>query len=526
MDIQGHSLNTDFDLPRISLLAEHLIDQIKAGEVIESPANMAKELIENAIDAKAKKITIKIKNDPLEYFSIADDGHGIHPQDLPLVFARHATSKIHQYQDIYELSSYGFRGEALASLGAIAKVQIKTKTTSDSSYIFTHQFGQSLSIHKTADSNHQSGTEITVTELFANTPARLKFIQNKITELQKFRRIIHSFVLAYPDISWDIHEEQEFFRYPALDIELRKNKLLAQNLTIKEMSYKNTKVTLWIDLHPSKKRNSLHQFIYVNNRLINFSLLHSIIVKHLNCSPSYALFIETLQQNIDVNVHPAKTEVKFFDKSTLLSIISSLLKSEFSLNNAGTLIPQSEVQKSSSASGVTSTDTTANHCFDNEVQATAFENILLLHFHNKVSEVLRTDGILFFLLKQTAEDTQPEEVSILVSQPFHYKLQTIHKKILSSWEPFGLILNIKNDELLQIQSLPKGWIYTHYEILIQYLLDNTLTPHNLNQSVISKNFNPNMINLTSLINLLDFLNRDKLKKYNVLKSLNEIFTYE
>ena len=518
--------------PRISLLAEHLIDQIKAGEVIESPANMAKELIENAIDAKAKKITLKIKNDPLEYFSIIDDGHGIHPKDLHLVFARHATSKIHDYQDIYQLHSYGFRGEALASLGSIAKVQVKTKTEEDETYMLTNQYGILQPVQKTADINSSSGTEITVTNLYANTPARLKFIQNKLTELQKFRRIIHAFILAYPDITWDLHDDNDFSRYPKNDIELRKHTfLLSSQITVKELSYKNTHVSLWIDLRPQKKRNNLNQFIYVNNRLIHFSLLHSIIIKYLGFSPSYALFITTLQHNIDINVHPAKTEVKFLDRSTILSLVSSLLKSIPVKENDTLDVNPSKKQENNLIEKPIPFQLHESLEQSSEYCESVLEDIIFLKTQDKISHVLNIEKLLLYFLQQTIHDVSAEQVLLLVTQPIQYALPPQKKKILLAWEAFGLKVHNQQDSILQLQALPKGWILTNYERLVCHLLDNEILPKSL---VSLTTFLPKekhkhihkIINFSSLNALLDFLNRDKLKEHHILLPIEDVFFHE
>lgn len=503
--------NTEPHIPRISLLAEHLIDQIKAGEVIESPANMAKELIENALDAKASKITIKIKNDPLGYFSITDNGHGIHPEDLPLVFARHATSKIHDYNDIYELQSYGFRGEALASLGSIAKVQIKSKIQHHSWHYLSHHYGVSENIQKTSENSTLTGTEITVTNLFANTPARLKFIQNKLTELQKFRRIIHAYIIAYPEITWDFHEDQEFFRYQAGDLEARKNNLLSPNLSEKVLEYKNAKVTLWIDLNPQKKRNNLHQFIYVNRRPINFSILHSIIIKHLNASPSYAVFIETVQSNLDVNVHPAKTEVKFLDKATILSLLSTLLKSLAPAHVPTTHSHESFIQSPSNHNNL-------NQDIDSILQNTLFDHFILLKSENKIHAGLRVDWLITYLLEVTQKDSSPEEVSILISKPIQHMLNTESLRVIQYWEQFGLKIDQSEKNYFLIRALPKGWIYTNFELLISFLIDRDSNKTHYRFV--------DLLNSTSLSMLLDFLNIQKLETLKIIQPLDKLNIHE
>jgi len=510
--------NTEIEtsLPRIQLLEEHLIDQIKAGEVLESPANMAKELIENSLDAGATKITLKIKNDPLEFFSISDNGHGIHPEDLPLVFARHATSKIHDYNDIYHLSSYGFRGEALASLGSVAKVQIKSKTQNNPSHSMLHQYGKSEKIHTHGDTSKQAGTEIIVTDLFAATPARLKFIQNKLTELQKLRKIIHAYIIAYPEITWDVHEDHDFMRYPSNDTNLREVNLLSPNLTKKELEYKNIKVTLWIDEHPSKKRNTLNQFVYVNKRLINFGVAHSIIVKNLNSSPSYALFIDTIQSNLDINVHPAKTEVKFLDKASVLALISTIIK---------TLAPAPAPQAHPANTNFNAPINNSQHQFQqdsNQGYQTCFEHFYLLTEDGVIAQGVRLDKLLQALLEKNTQDKDQEGVPLLISKPFHFPILKSQQVILEYWRALGLGFQVIDNNTLLLSSLPAGWLFTQYENLLKYILDTRITT----KITIAKDQAKNLIAESSLKSLIELLDVKFLEKKFILQALDKLSIHD
>lgn len=513
------------NIPRISLLTEHLIDQIKAGEVIESPANMAKELIENAIDAKATKITIHIKSDPLEFFSISDNGHGIHPEDLPLVFARHATSKIHHYNDIYELASYGFRGEALASLGAVAKVQIKSKVRSLPTHILEHQNGVNTKIRTLNDQTQDtSGTEITVTDLFAATPVRLKFIQSKLTEIQKFRKIIHAYIIAYPDITWDLHEDKDFVRYINGDSKARYQKLISSNLIKKELEYRNAKIELLIDDNPSKKRNTLNQFIYVNKRPINFSLLHSIIVKNLNTSPSYALFIETEQSDLDINVHPAKTEVKFFDKATILSLVSTILKSLISpIKNSSNAHTHSD-----SATQNTDYKDYGSQSHDFQTHNTSYEHFSFLSKNQIIDHGLRIDKLISYLLEDTRNNINHEGTPLLVSSPFHlspfqFSMDTMpYLDVLNYWSQFGLVTSTIEQQTLIIKSLPEGWIYTNFEALIKFLILHNIKEEN----IIITNELKNIINTSSLNLLFEHLGTQTLKNLRIIQDLEHLHIHD
>lgn len=503
--------NTEIDskIPRIQLLEEHLIDQIKAGEVIESPANMVKELIENSLDAGAKKITLKYHNDPLEFFSISDDGHGIHPEDLDLVFARHATSKIHHYNDIYNLSSFGFRGEALASLGAVAKVQIKSKVSMSPSYSLTHQFGKSESLQVHGDVSNSSGTEIIITQLFASTPARLKFIQNKLNEIQKLRKFIHAYVLAYPEVTWDIHENGDFIRYPSEDFLLREANLLSSKITKKELEYKNCKVKLWVDEHPQKKRNNLNQFIFVNNRLINFPVAHAILIKNLNTSPAYAIFIETTNTNLDINIHPAKTEVKFLDKSSVLSLISTLVKS---------LAPSSTLQTNSFNPTTSSSPLPFIDHESKLIQEHIFESAIphfkFLAKNGVITYGLRVDKLLGELLESNKVNV--DGIPLLVTKPFQCNFTTKDFKTLSYWENLGLNFKLIDKQTIILEALPFGWINTNYELLLNYLLSNNIQ----DKIYIDKKHVLDLISKEKINSIIELLGEKTLLDKGVLQQLD------
>jgi len=198
---------------KIEILPEHLIDQIKAGEVIERPAALLKELIENSLDANSSKIDIQIVDNGMELISIEDNGHGITYKDLPLAFSRHATSKISKYEDLYSLSSFGFRGEALASISSISRVTCTSMTKDDESGGKIEIHGGKQKLFQLFKQN-RSGTSIYINDLFYNTPVRLKFIKSKISEANAIKRIINSFIITNSQttftIKWDLKEKVIF----------------------------------------------------------------------------------------------------------------------------------------------------------------------------------------------------------------------------------------------------------------------------------------------------------------------------
>jgi DNA mismatch repair protein MutL len=199
----------------IRLLPEHLIDQIKAGEVIERSANVLKELIENALDAGAKQVDVEIRDNGLTLMRVSDDGHGISREQIPLAFGRHATSKINAFEDLYRLSTFGFRGEALPSIASVSRMEC-VSWTQDEPQGGTLRFegGKQEALHGAEKSGRVHGTVMTIQDLFFNTPVRLKFLQSPTSEKNWLKRFFYSFVLASPQVGFSIlwdDDERQFY---------------------------------------------------------------------------------------------------------------------------------------------------------------------------------------------------------------------------------------------------------------------------------------------------------------------------
>lgn len=508
-------------IPRIALLEEKLIDQIKAGEVLESPANMAKELIENSLDAKATKITLKILDNPMQFFSIHDNGHGIHPEDLPLVFARHATSKIHSYQDLCELGSFGFRGEALASLGAIAKVVIKTSLGGKNpTYMLEHDCGRNASTHSLPNTIQNSGTEIVVTDLFKSTPARFKFIQKKLAELQKFKKIINSYIIAYPAVSWDIHFDHEFSRLLPDTEEARVKKMVSSNLIKKELSYKNITMRLWIDLSPDKKKNNLNQYIFVNNRPIQLSVAHAIITKFLGFSPSYVLFIEIDQNNIDVNVHPAKTEVKFFDKASVLSVLTTILKG---INHSHTLKTHNH-SNSHPNQYLENEKTYTVTPQDNYLLNTPNESIKVIVEQSTAKYLVDLNALFIFIVDLSLQQKQKETMPLLISYSLNFEESYLDKTFINEWKEIGLLIKFnKKENVWGVESVPYYWPLINYQYMIEIIFEKKLYPKlkNFKQLIV-----PNIITNAHLPALIKEFKENELIDKKIIFSFTELLKHE
>jgi DNA mismatch repair protein MutL len=322
--------------PKIGLLPEHLIDQIKAGEVIERPGNLIKEILENSIDAGAKRLQLTLKNNGLDLINLKDDGHGILSKDLPLAFSRHATSKISRFEDLYRLHSFGFRGEALASISAISKLQCI-------SFNQVEAEGSELRIEgglTTYSGSRQKnpgvqGTELNIQDLFFNTPVRLKFIQSQQAEKNFIKKVIFSFILAHPEIEFVLKfDEEEKEIYPARS--LLKERLAdivpkSQDLILHaQRAYEENELELY--LIPGNLRSPVKfQFAYINQRYVLDKQIMRVISNALAASFGHddfhlLAFIKMPADHIDVNVHPNKTIIKLFETSKVISLITGTIK--------------------------------------------------------------------------------------------------------------------------------------------------------------------------------------------------------
>lgn len=327
---------------KINLLPEHLIDQIKAGEVIERPASLVKELLENSLDAGSTQIKITLIENGLDLISIEDNGKGIFFEDLPYAFCRHATSKISRFEDIYNLGSYGFRGEALASMASISRITCVSTPIDDADN------GGKIVIHggeeksHTPGGNKRPGTSIFIKDLFYNTPARLKFIKSKTSEKNALKRIINAFILTNPSVhfsvKWD-DKERAIFR-PVKDekIENRIAQILfSKNSPSKELyefegEYEGHSVKGFSAKATSRGNAGKQQYLFVNGRLFTDRQIHQTILRNMEKlwpfgeTGHYCVMLNVPASQVDVNVHPNKTQVKFFKPNIVFSVVSASIK--------------------------------------------------------------------------------------------------------------------------------------------------------------------------------------------------------
>lgn len=316
-------------------LDKDTVEKIAAGEVIESPLSIIKELVENSIDAGSRNITVDIKNGGKSYIRVTDDGVGIARDDMDLAFEKHATSKISKFDDLYTIASLGFRGEALPSIASVSKVVAISKTEDS-------EIGTKLDLttkeNKKSSIATNKGTSIIVEDLFYNMPARRKFLKSDMAEANKISKLMYAFAIGYKNISFKYIKDDriQFQSNPNLNLKLKisdlLDNLLEENLI--ELHAKNSsyKITGEIGLPSYYRGNRSMQYIFVNDRLVEDEEITKIIEDQYQGLipqgrfPAFFIFIYTEPKNIDVNIHPNKKLVKYSYEDELLELIIDNVK--------------------------------------------------------------------------------------------------------------------------------------------------------------------------------------------------------
>lgn len=466
--------------PRIGLLPEHLIDQIKAGEVIERPGSLIKEILENAIDAGATRLELTLKNNGLDLIHLKDDGHGILFSDLPLAFSRHATSKISRFEDLYKLHSFGFRGEALASIAAISKLQCITfNEQEDEGSELRVEGGLTTYSGRRQRNPGQHGTELNIQDLFFNTPVRLKFIQSQQAEKNFIKKIIFAFILAHPKVEIAIKfDEEEREIYPGretltdrlLDIIPRAKGLILHT----QKSYEDNDLELY--LIPGNLRSPVKfQYTFINQRFVLDKQLHRVISNALMASFGtddfhYVAFVNLPADHIDVNVHPNKTIIKIFETSKVIALISGSIK-ELAGSHKTThrppqnLAPSSEQQASFERLNTEGpTLLQERHEYNMEgffsphrLPTEASANFIwigkfFLFSHEGNWEAISAPKLLSQFIQSKLKLPPAQVIPLLVSEPF--KVLSPHSTKVTELTRSGLELEILSVDTLVLRSIP------------------------------------------------------------------------
>lgn len=316
----------------IKLLPESIANQIAAGEVVQRPASVVKELAENAVDAGAKEITLIVKDAGKSLIQVIDDGKGMSETDARMSFERHATSKIRKSEDLFLIKTMGFRGEALASISAVAQVEMKTRLDDE-------EIGTSLQIEGSQFKGQNNvsckqGTSMTVKNLFFNVPARRNFLKSNPVELRHIMDEFHRLALAKADIAFNFYQNDiEVFRLKASKLSQRIVGLFGKNyreqLVPCEEETEEIILKGYIGKADFVKKSRGEQFFFVNDRYIKSNYLnHAVISAYEGLIPGgtfpfFVLFIDIDPKHIDVNVHPTKTEIKFDDERSVYSLIKT-----------------------------------------------------------------------------------------------------------------------------------------------------------------------------------------------------------
>ncbi len=320
---------------RIQLLPDHVANQIAAGEVVQRPASVVKELLENAIDAGATSVQLIIKDGGKALIQVVDDGIGMSETDARLSFERHATSKIRQAEDLFSLHTKGFRGEALASIAAIAHVEMKTRSAAN-------ELGTLIQIHgsevlKQEVTATPQGTSIAVKNLFFNIPARRNFLKSRQVEFRHISDEFHRVALAHPGVHFQFHHDgNELFNLPATNARQRIVHLFGGKTNEKLVPVSEDTQVVRVEGFICKpefaKKSRGEQFFFVNDRFIKSPYLHHAVsaafeglIKN-EVHPGYFLYLQVDPSTIDINIHPTKTEIKFDDEQTLYAILRSAVK--------------------------------------------------------------------------------------------------------------------------------------------------------------------------------------------------------
>lgn len=319
----------------IQLLPDHVANQIAAGEVVQRPASVVKELLENAVDAGATEIKLIVKDAGKSLIQVIDDGKGMSVTDARLCFERHATSKIRKAEDLFQLHTKGFRGEALASIAAIAHVELKTREQEDE--LGTHIIMEGSKLVSQDVAVVPKGTSFAVKNLFFNIPARRNFLKSESIE---FRHIMDEFqrvALAHPNIHFTFyHNGSEVFVLPVSNLRQRIVALFAGKTNEKLVPAAEETDIVRIEGFVGKpefaKKNRGEQFFFVNDRYIKSGYLHHAIMNAYEgllregAQPSYFLYLTVPTTAIDINIHPTKTEIKFDDEQALYAILRATVK--------------------------------------------------------------------------------------------------------------------------------------------------------------------------------------------------------
>lgn len=323
-------------MKRINILDPETIQLIAAGEVTENPACVVKELLENSLDAGATRVTAEIKNGGIKIIKVSDNGHGIYRDDVKDAFSRHATSKIKNKEEIENINSLGFRGEALASIAAVSKTEIVTKSNSE--IIGTKITVTGGEFGEISDAGRFIGTDVCVKNLFFNTPARMKFLKKETTEGNKVASVIDKLALSHPEVSFKFIRDGKLCLFSPGDGKISSavysvyGKEFLEGTIPLSGSLDGMKIAGLVSKPENCRPSKSLQIFFVNGRLIKSKLISTALEEAfknsvmVGKSPYCVIYLSIPANLVDVNVHPAKTEVRFADEKAVSELVFSAVK--------------------------------------------------------------------------------------------------------------------------------------------------------------------------------------------------------
>lgn len=330
-----------FVMKKIQILPEFLANQIAAGEVVERPSSVIKELVENALDADATEIIVEVEEFGTKRIVVKDNGQGISKEQLPLALERHATSKIKETEDLFNIHSFGFRGEALPSIASVSRFSIASKAEGqEDAWVYKGEGGKGFNLEPAA---HNQGTTIDVVDLFYNTPARLKFLKAKRTEMEHIHDVVVRLALANPKVSFKlISDGDEVLRFVSAESESLDDMLprlssfmgrdFVDNAIGVDLDRGDMAIKGFVSLPTYNVSTTRKQYMYINGRPVKDKLLMGALknayhdLLHTGRHPAAVLFIEMDARAVDVNVHPAKAEVRFKDGRSVFGMIRTCVR--------------------------------------------------------------------------------------------------------------------------------------------------------------------------------------------------------
>ena len=327
----------------IHLLPDSIANQIAAGEVIQRPASVVKELIENSIDAGASNIKLILKDAGRSLIQVIDNGKGMSETDARMAFERHATSKIQTVDDLFSLRTIGFRGEALASIAAVAQVELRTARKDDATGALIQISGSQVNKQETVAVS--PGSIFSVKNLFYNVPARRKFLKSNDTELKNCIAEFERIVLVNSHISFELqHNDAEIFNLPVSTLRQRIINVFGKKINTQLLNIQAetslVSISGFIGTPDSSRKKSAQQYFFVNNRFMRHPYFHKAVIQAFESfisageMPNYFIYLTVNPASIDVNIHPAKTEIKFENEQAIWLIINSSVKESLAKSNA------------------------------------------------------------------------------------------------------------------------------------------------------------------------------------------------